>query len=185
MAPPDRPEFEALLAQGDGASVRGELSLAQTDGPAIPVRLSARPLPENCGNYWCLVITDLRRQKLHDTLRASEERLRIFAAKLEQRVEERTSELVVSQERLRALANELNRTEQRERKRMATELHDYLAQLLALVIMKLSQVKQRQELAPVSANLINKVQELVIEALNYTRTLVTDLSPPCCMTSVY
>jgi len=110
--------------------------------------------------------------------RSGEEALRQWSANLEQEVGRRTEELLESQERLRALASELNRTEQRERKRMATELHDYLAQLLALAMMKLSQVKQKQEMAPVSADLVNKVQGLVMEALNYTRTLVTDLSPP-------
>ncbi|HKO30013.1 MAG TPA: response regulator [Nitrospiraceae bacterium] len=174
----DQPAFDALMAQGNGVSVRSELSLEQPYGTAIPVQLSAQRLSQKGSDYWCLVVTDLRKQKLHDALRESEERLRTFTAKLEQRVEERTRELVVSQERLRALANELNRTELRERKRMAAELHDHLAQLLALSIMKLAQVKNKRELTPASNNLVNKVQELLVEGLNYTRTLVTDLSPP-------
>jgi len=178
VTPSGRLELESLLGQADDESVRAELLLEQGYGAAIPVRVSARRLPKNDGDFWCLVITDLRRQKLHDALRESEERLRILAGKLEQRVGERTSELVKSQERLRALASELNRTEQRERKRIATELHDYLAQLLALAIMRLSQVKQKRELSPVSNDLLNKVQELLVEGLNYTRTLVADLTPP-------
>ena len=352
VASPSRPEFEALLAQGGDASVRAELSLEQSDGTAIPVRLSARRLPQNCGNYWCLVITDLRGQKLQEVLRESEaqvaveladskllqnisaqliseenvealynkildaaiglmqsdmasmqmldesqeglrivasrgfgpefsqifklngretetscsaamresrrvivpdveacdfivgtsaledhrktgiravqstpllsrsgklvgmlsthwrtphhpterslrlldilarqaadlmerrsgeEALRQWSIELEQEVSRRTEELLESRERLRALATELNLAEQRERKRMATELHDYLAQLLALASMKLSQLKQKQEVAWVSTDLVNKAQELVIEALNYTRTLVSDLTPP-------
>ena len=48
------------------------MSLEQTDGTPIPVRLSARRLPENCGNYWCLVVTDLRGHKLEEALRKSE-----------------------------------------------------------------------------------------------------------------
>ena len=142
------------------------------------MRLSAWPLPKQGGDFWCIVITDLRRQKLHDTLRESEEHLRIFAGELEQRVEERTTELVRSQERLRALANELNRTEQRERKRMARELHDYPAQLLALAIMELSRIKLDRGLSPALNDLVNKVHGLVVDALNYTRTMVADLTPP-------
>jgi PAS domain S-box-containing protein len=174
----NRPEFVALLAQGACVNVRAELWLEQADGTAIPVRLSARRLPENGGNYWCLVVTDLRRQKLFDALRRSEEHLRAFTVQLEQRVEERTRELIVSQERLRAFANELNWTEHRERKRMATELHDNLAQLLALSMMKLAQIKQKRELTLASTDLVNKVQELLVEGLKYTRTLISDLSPP-------
>ncbi len=179
VPPADQPEYYALLAHKDDASIRAELSLEQTYGSTIPVRISARHLPQNCGNYWCLVVTDLRGQKLHDALRESEERLQTLTGDLEQRIEERTRDLIESQKHLRALADELNRTEQRERKRMATELHDYQAQLLALAIMNLSQVKQKQEpLSDKTTNLVHETQELVTEALNYTRTLVTDLSPP-------
>ena len=51
---------------------------------------------------------------------------------LESRVEVRTKELTESQQRLRALATDLNLAEQRERQRLAADLHDYLGQLLAL-----------------------------------------------------
>src|SRR4029079_12874379 len=174
----DRSEFETTLALGVNTNIHTELSLEQPYGTVIPVRISARSLPQNFNNYWCLVVTDLRRQKLHDSLRQSEEQLRNITGKLEQRVEERTHELTLSQERLRALANELNWTEQRERKRVATELHDHLAQLLALAVMKLAQIRQKQELAPISTDLVNNVQTLLVDALNYTRTLIIDLNPP-------
>jgi signal transduction histidine kinase/CheY-like chemotaxis protein len=142
------------------------------------VQLSAWRFPEKSGSYWCLIVTDLRDQKLQDALRESEDHLRTLAVNLERRVEERTQELVASHERLRTLAHELNLTEQRERKRMARELHDYPAQLLALAIMHLSQLKQRQGQGPVITDLVYKVHGLIVEALNYTRTLVSDLSPP-------
>lgn len=178
LAAPDRQHFMALWRQRDEASLRAELSLEHTEGTTVPVRLSARRLPKSCGDYWCIVITDLRGQKLQEALRESEERLRTFACKLEQRVEARTSELVASQKHLRALANELTWTEQRERKRMATDLHDYLAQLLVLAIMKLSQFKRKPEPDRVTTAWATEVHELLSEALNYTRTLVTDLCPP-------
>ncbi|MGC4096523.1 MAG: PAS domain-containing protein [Nitrospira sp.] len=54
----------------------------------------------------------------------------------------RTRDLVQSQERLRALTTELNLAEQRERKRLATDLHDYLQQLL--VFGKLTIARGRQ-----------------------------------------
>jgi PAS domain S-box-containing protein len=180
VPPSDRMRLETLLAHGEDHGLRLELLLQQAHGTTIPVQLSARRLPEKAATYWCLIVTDLRDQKLQDALRESEDRLRTFAVNLERRVEERTRELVASRERLRALAHELNLTEQRERKRMARELHDYPAQLLALAIIKLSQIKQHQVQvqAPALTDLVHKVHELIVEALNYTRTLVTDLSPP-------
>ena len=54
----------------------------------------------------------------------------------------RTQELLQSRTRLRALVSDLTLTEQRERQRLATELHDYLAQLLVFGRMKLSQAKR-------------------------------------------
>jgi PAS domain S-box-containing protein len=109
--------------------------------------------------------------------RRAGEALRRLADDLEVRVEERTLELIASQERLRALATELNLTEQRERRRLATELHDYLAQLLALSKIKVSQVKQ-QQVSPSVAKGLTEVQQVMDQALTYTRTLVAQLSPP-------
>jgi len=178
VAAEDRLQVEMLLNQERDNSLRAELLLQQAYGTAIPVRLSARRLSEKSAIYWCIIVTDLRGEKLQHTLRESEGRLKVFATNLEQRVQERTQELIASRERLRALANELNVTEQRERKRMARELHDYPAQLLALSIMKLAQIKQQKGIPPIITDLVYKVQELIVEALNYTRTLVSDLTPP-------
>jgi PAS domain S-box-containing protein len=106
----------------------------------------------------------------------TEERLRSFTQELEAHVAQRTQELTQLHARLRALATELNLTEQRERKRLATDLHDYLTQLLALVCMKLGQIKR---LTPQTAQAeIAQTEGIVNEALIYTRTLVTQLSPP-------
>jgi len=178
VAAEDRLQVEILLKQEVDNSLRAELLIQQASGTAIPVRLSARRLSEKSAIYWCVIVTDLRGEKLQHTLRESECRLKVFATNLEQRIQERTRELIASRERLRALANELNVTEQRERKRMARELHDYPAQLLALSIMKLAQIKQQKGIPTIIADLVYKVQELIVEALNYTRTLVSDLSPP-------
>ena len=57
-------------------------------------------------------------------------------------METRTAELRHSQEQLRALAAELTLTEQRERQRFASQLHDHLQQLLVLGKLKLTQAKR-------------------------------------------
>ena len=111
-------------------------------------------------------------------LAQSEERLRKFAGELEQLVAERTKELVQSQDRLRGLATELHLVEHRERKRLASDLHDYLAQLLVLAKMKLAQGKPLAEQAPGCAEFINQADKVLSDALTYTRTMVTELIPP-------
>ena len=111
-------------------------------------------------------------------LAQSEEQMRKFAGELEQLVAERTQELVQSQERLRGLATELNLVEHRERKRLASDLHDYLAQLLVLAKMKLAQSKPLAEQAPGCAEFINQADKVISDALTYTQTMVTELIPP-------
>lgn len=120
-------------------------------------------------------ITDrkLAEQAVHE----SEERLRAFSGRLEQIVEERTEELQQSQERLRALATELNLAEQRERKRLAGDLHDYLAQLLVLGRLNLGQMR-RIGLAPQGEAMVKDTEDVLNKALDYTRTLMAELNPP-------
>jgi PAS domain S-box-containing protein len=120
-------------------------------------------------------ITD--RKHTDEALHDSEERLRGFSGQLEQLVEERTRELVQSQDRLRMLATELNLTEQRERKRLAGELHDYLAQLLVVCRLNLGHVR-RAGLPPKADKTIKETEEVLNQALNYSRTLMAELSPP-------
>ena len=97
----------------------------------------------------------------------------------ERLVNKRTAELLHTQARLRTMAQALTLTEQRERKRMATELHDYLAQLLVLGKMKLAQTHAqiRNTGGPV-ASVFEEIDQTLDKALDYTRTLIAELSPP-------
>jgi len=126
-----------------------------------------------------VLVTDITRSKqIEQALRESEARLRTFAGQLEHLVEERTEELVQSQRQLRALATELNLAEQRERRRLAIELHDHLQQALVLGRLKLGQGKRLAQTIPACAEVINQVDDVFSDALEYTRSLVADLSPP-------
>jgi PAS domain S-box-containing protein len=119
-------------------------------------------------------------QALHESeerLQLAQERLKRWALELEEAVTIKTAELVQSQERLRALATEINLAEQRERQRLATELHDHLQQLLVLGKLHLGQGKQHAAGIPACANVMKQVDGLLGDALQYTRTLVAELSP--------
>lgn len=102
--------------------------------------------------------------------------LRQHEASLEQHVALRTAQLARSQTRLRQLASQLMLAEHHERKRLAGDLHDYLAQLLVVTKLNLSQVQRT--LGPGGAGaLLKDMDSHIDEALTYTRTLVSQLSP--------
>ena len=111
--------------------------------------------------------------------RRAEEALRRLNGELEQRVADRTRDVVSSNHRLQALASELTLAEQRERKRLASELHDYLAQMLALGRIKVAQLRQKvASEATVIQQMVAEVDTLFHKAGEYTRSLMAKLNPP-------
>lgn len=83
-----------------------------------------------------------------------------------------------AQARLRAMASELLLAEQRERERLATELHDHLQQMLVLGQLAIGQGKRVASGVPGCETALKKVDDILSEALTYSRTLVAELSPP-------
>jgi len=114
------------------------------------------------GEVWRLDVTKRKR---------AEEALADLTKNLEERIIERTQQL-------RKLATELNLAEQQERKRLAAELHDHLQHLLVLGKLKIGQGKRYAQPIPALNDVMKQVEEVLSEALCYTRTLVADLSPP-------
>lgn len=110
-------------------------------------------------------------------LKQTQDRYRAFSVRLEQIVQERTEQLEQSQDRLRVLATELNLAEQRERKRIAGELHDYLAQLLVVGRLNLGRMR-RVGLSPQGDEMVKETEDVLNKALAYIRTLMAELSPP-------
>jgi CheY-like chemotaxis protein/K+-sensing histidine kinase KdpD len=95
---------------------------------------------------------------------------------LEERVKERTQQLSTSYARLRALATDLTVAEQTERRRLATELHDYLAQLLVVTRMKVGQLLKQDHEQDIRT-ILQDADQLLHQSLDYTRTLVSELTP--------
>lgn len=96
---------------------------------------------------------------------------------LERRVNERTKELVRTHDKLRGLAQDLTLTEQRERQRIAGELHDYLAQMLVVTRLKMNHASQMIAPHPACA-VLQEADQLIDQSLTYTRTVVAELMPP-------
>ncbi len=102
----------------------------------------------------------------------------IRAERLQALVAYQTAKLFANQEQLRALATELTLSEHRERTKVATELHDHLAQQLVLGLIHLGQAKEVPGVPPQCGPFIQKAEDVLNRSLDYTRTLVAELSPP-------
>jgi len=87
-----------------------------------------------------------------------------------------TRELREANAQLRRLAMEVSLVEEREKKRLAGELHDSPMQKLALAQIQIASAEQRQE--EESTRLIGSGLELIRGALRELRTLQFELSPP-------
>ncbi len=110
---------------------------------------------------------------------------------LETKVRERTAELTRTLEQirsvnatldhqaqqLRALTGELTMTEQRERKRFSTLLHDGLQQYLAAAKMQVGAIRGQTTDASVRET-ADAIEAILGEALKISRSLTLELSPP-------
>ncbi|MBA4390192.1 MAG: hypothetical protein C0399_04565 [Syntrophus sp. (in: bacteria)] len=81
------------------------------------------------------------------------------------------------QKQLRSLASELSLAEERERRRIATLLHDHIGQILAISKIKLGALLERAKTGIFRENL-SEVREHIEQAIKYTRSLTLKLSPP-------
>ncbi|MCG6942663.1 MAG: PAS domain-containing protein [Thiohalocapsa sp.] len=109
--------------------------------------------------------------------KATEETLAELNRTLEHRVAERTTEVHRQAEQLRGLTIRLTRTEQRERKRLATILHDHIQQLIVAAQIQLKRLTRTTDTAGIQAA-AQSVGEVLQEALDASRSLTVELSPP-------
>jgi PAS domain S-box-containing protein len=81
------------------------------------------------------------------------------------------------EEKLRSLAAELTLAEERERRRLAADLHDHIGQILALVQIRLGELSQAGK-APLPPKIVQEIRDHVGEAIHYTRSLTFELGLP-------
>jgi len=136
--------------------------------------------------YKALIEIGLRRpyNLLFRDLKQSELELQKARDELEIKVLKRTAELAQSEERvladqeqLRTLTAELLATQERERRKIATELHDSVGQILAFLKIELGDLL-RSEVSKESINTLRHLREQVEQAIKQTRTLTFEMSPP-------
>jgi len=85
--------------------------------------------------------------------------------------------IIAYQQNLRSMASELNLAEEKERRRIATDLHDDLGQSLAMARIKLSGLKSENLEQRILDDLL-EMEKHITHAIKGSRTLTYELSPP-------
>jgi PAS domain S-box-containing protein len=156
--PDDLPESLGLfqeLARENRESYTGERRYLRKDGQIVwgQVTVSILRGPRREPQFAIIMTQDITKRKM------AEEELR------------------ANQEQLQSLASELSLIEERERRRLATDLHDHIGQALAVSKIKLG-VLQKTVKNPKLATPLEEVRELIEKMIQDTRSLTFELSLP-------
>lgn len=86
-------------------------------------------------------------------------------------------DLKIYQERLRKLSMELTLSDEKHRRKVASDLHDYISQSLVFSKIKLFELISKTPDKLMNKEL-NQIHNFIAEALQKTRSITEDLSPP-------
>jgi PAS domain S-box-containing protein len=174
-------EWASARAVKKGESVTGQMMrIERFDGTTAFVMNSAVPIHDVDGKITgsAVVILDItERIEIEQALKQTKD-------ELEDKVRERTAELMLlledlekSRDELRKLASELVLAEERERKKISVTLHDEVAQTLAATRMRIDLLRSKPG-DDDSRRAIDEAQQLLVQAIRETRALMTDISNP-------
>lgn len=172
-------DVEALEDEADTArrvkevtakgKVQFETKHRRKDGRIIDLDVSANLMPDESKIFTFL----------HDTseLRMIEADLREANQKLELRVMERTSALELANEQMKKISFEMIWAEERERERIAGELHDQVGQSLLLAKIKLNKLSASTK-SKTFRNFAEETLPLIENSISEIRSLTFRMRPP-------
>jgi len=152
MAPAVRDEVLRRLDR-EGLLRNLEVMLRRKDGTPYAARLTITPIRLGGEDIVLTAMEDITDQK------RAEAELRDY------------------QERLRSLASQLSLAEEQERRRIASDLHDSVGQLLAIAGMRLGVLQQKPYSAEFARRL-RDINKLIDQASRTMQSLIFQLSPP-------
>lgn len=169
-------EMRHALLQGEARDERWHLRKDETRfwGMGMMIALYT---PEKELRGFAKILRDMtERRQAEEALRSREEQLQRLNTELEAINQDLEARVQDRTEQLRELAARLALSEYQERRRIARILHDHLQQLLYSVQFVNSRLRQNVEEALMP--LLDQVDQILTEAINTTRTLSVEMSPP-------
>jgi PAS domain S-box-containing protein len=165
VASSDQDVLRHFISQGGDSRKSCEAKMHRRDGMSFFAELKVTEESTGKGDakYRVAVVDITEHKRMENELRAARD-------ELENRVKERTRELNERSNQLRNMTVEVTFAEQRERQRVADILHDELQQILV-------GAKYHLDLAAHSRS-IPGVADLISKAIEVSRSLTTELSPP-------
>lgn len=191
-------EHSAYVIEQFEKQAKGEITLAKDipvkrrDGSVFYADVNSASVELSGKTYLMGLFRDITERK------RAEEALQKAHDELELRVQQRTAELenanidlrnevgerkkareklIVYQSQLRSLASELSLSEERLRRRIATDIHDHVGQQLAISKIKLESLAESVSSAEFAGSL-DEIKGLIAEIIKSTRSLTFELSPP-------
>lgn len=157
--------------EGRGCRVDDEV-LWRRDGSSFPAEYASYPIHDADSVVGAVVtfsdISERKRTQL--SLQAAHH-------ELEQRVEERTSELRVAHDALRRLSTHLNSVREEERAHIARDIHDEFGASLTALQLDLNWLRQRLGDEPTYTAHIDRMLEVAGTAMGSVRRILNDLRP--------
>jgi PAS domain S-box-containing protein len=141
------------------------------EGKSKLYRVEHRYINKDLREVWGLLSASL--------VRDNDEEPQFAIAIIEDITERRQAEkkILNYQRQLRSLTSELSLTEENNRRRLATNLHDHIGQVLSLVRIKISELEESLS-QNASQSLIKEISKSIDQTIKYTRYLMFEISPP-------
>lgn len=180
----------AVIAVGRGQSGRIEVAYTEArprsdEGPFLKEeRDLIDSLAEMLGSYFQRLLADEALQEAHALLERQVEERTEELARANEQLSRRVEEYAEAQARieryqtqLRQLAAQLVAVEARERRAIATDLHDHIGQALAFIRMNVAQLQANATFCGFEHQ-IAETMVLLNQTIRYTRDLTSQISPP-------
>jgi signal transduction histidine kinase len=176
------------IGSGDRGSIEVrylEQRQEENEGPFLAEeRDLIKSLAEMLRSYFQHLLADDALRKAHDNLEQQvRERTAALSASneaLQAQIAEQMrarQQITAYQEQLRKLNSELSLAEARERRAIASDLHDHIGQALAIVRMRVSEFGGNAVFCGFEDG-INEILLLLDKTIQYTRSLTFEISPP-------